>query len=195
MSQEAAPLDGRVRRGARNRQKILEALFELVGEGVLRPTAEQVADRAGVGTRTVFRHFADMESLLSELSDRVAKEMAPLIRTAVDANLSFPERLVAEVNWRATLFERIAPFKRSSMANRARSETLREAHRDSITVLRTHLLQTLPELETADSETAEAMELALSFEAWNRLRADQRLGKDRARAVLERMAIALSRDL
>jgi AcrR family transcriptional regulator len=51
-----------VQRGARNRAAIVAALLELVGEGELEPTAEQVAERACVGTRTVFRHFADMES-------------------------------------------------------------------------------------------------------------------------------------
>ena len=50
----ATALDGRVRRGARNRQTIVDALLDLVGSGILRPTAQQVADRAGVGIRTVF---------------------------------------------------------------------------------------------------------------------------------------------
>ena len=31
--------------------------------GALVPTAQQIADRAGVGIRSFFRHFADMDSL------------------------------------------------------------------------------------------------------------------------------------
>ena len=38
--------DGRVQRGARNRERILDALLELVRAGELLPTAEQVAARA-----------------------------------------------------------------------------------------------------------------------------------------------------
>jgi AcrR family transcriptional regulator len=32
-------------------------------EGILVPTAQLVADRAGVGIRSFFRHFPDMDSL------------------------------------------------------------------------------------------------------------------------------------
>ncbi len=71
--------DGRVRRGAQNRDRILDALYALIGEGELQPTAEQVARRAGVGERTVFRHFEDMETLHAELSGRLRREVAPLL--------------------------------------------------------------------------------------------------------------------
>jgi len=66
--------DGRALRGARNRERIVEALLELVREGELLPTAEQVSQRAGVGTRTVFRHFDDMESLNSEVQAAIKLE-------------------------------------------------------------------------------------------------------------------------
>ena len=63
--------DGRVRRGERSRDQIVGALLELVQEGFLRPAAEQVARRARVGTRTVFRHFEDMDSLNPEINQRL----------------------------------------------------------------------------------------------------------------------------
>ena len=34
--------------------------------------------RAGVGTRTVFRHFDDMESLFGEMQARLAREVGSL---------------------------------------------------------------------------------------------------------------------
>jgi AcrR family transcriptional regulator len=55
--------DGRVRRSERSRAAIVQALFELIGEGVLLPTADEVADRAAIGIRTVFRQFKDMDTL------------------------------------------------------------------------------------------------------------------------------------
>ena len=72
-------VDGRVQRSIRSRQRILDALVELVEEGELQPTGQQVADRAGVGERTVFRHFEDMETLHAELSGRLRREVAPLL--------------------------------------------------------------------------------------------------------------------
>ena len=53
-------LDGRRQRSARSRAAIIEASFELMQEGVLAPTAQQIAERAGVGIRSFFRHFEDM---------------------------------------------------------------------------------------------------------------------------------------
>ena len=46
MAEPAA--DGRVLRGERNRQAIVDALLALYEEGVLRPSANEVAERAGV---------------------------------------------------------------------------------------------------------------------------------------------------
>ena len=71
--------DGRVRRSQRSGQAIVEALMELVGEGVLEPTAQQVAERAHVGIRTVFRRFSDMESLFAEMDARLQAEAVPLL--------------------------------------------------------------------------------------------------------------------
>ena len=53
--------DGRRMRSDRSRQLIIESMLELIRQGNLVPTAQQVADHASVGIRSVFRHFEDME--------------------------------------------------------------------------------------------------------------------------------------
>ena len=63
--------DGRLLRSERSRQQIIDATQELVNEGVLVPTAQNVADRAEVGIRTVFRHFADMEALFATMDTQL----------------------------------------------------------------------------------------------------------------------------
>src|SRR5690606_12657488 len=70
-------LDGRLARSERSRAAIVDAMLELVGEGVPYPTAEQVAARARVGIRTVFRHFRDRESRFAAMSARSEEEVAP----------------------------------------------------------------------------------------------------------------------
>ena len=47
------------------------------------------------------------------------------------------------------------------------------------------------ELVDADDDRLEALDLFTSFEAWNRLRVDQRLGRDRTQQVIEATALAL----
>ena len=55
--------DGRRQRSERSQTAIIKAALSLMDEGTLVPTAQQIADRAGVGIRSFFRHFADMDSL------------------------------------------------------------------------------------------------------------------------------------
>ena len=184
--------DGRLRRGERSREAIVAALFELVGEGVLQPTAQQVAERAGVGIRSVFRHFDDMDSLFATMDARLRADALPILREG-PAGGSQRERAQALVQRRARLFERVAPYKRSASVQRWRSDFLRSRHNHLVRELRADLLRALPELAEAAPETLDAIDLITSFEAWDRLRADQRLSRERAEATLERALLALLR--
>jgi len=168
----------------------VQALFDLVGQGVLRPTAQQVADRAGVRTRTVFRHFSDMESLLAEVNGRVREHTLPLFQEARSGG-GLQERARGLVERRVRLFERIAPYKRSGNLQRWRSRVVEREQAIMVRQLRADLLAWLPELGSVEPETVEALDAALSFEVWDRLRSDQRLGRERARAALERIVTAV----
>lgn len=188
-TRSAAEPDGRVRRGERNREKILEAVLELVREGDLQPTADRVAKRAAVGTRTVFRHFDDMESLLAEMSERVERQARPL--TAGPSEGSLEERVRDVVARRTQVYERVAPFKRSANLMRWRSEFLQRNHQRAVRVLGADLAASLPELADAPDAIAQAVELLTSFEAWDQLRSDQRLGRERAQEAVEASVLAL----
>jgi AcrR family transcriptional regulator len=179
-----------VQRGERNRGAIAEAMFELVGEGALEPTADQIARRAGVGLRSVFRHFNDMESLYAALDGRLRAEVAP-IAAAGEPSGAAAERVRGMLQLRVRLFERIAPYKRAANLNRRRSPFLIKTHRQLVAVLREHLLRWLPELAEAPREVFDAIELTTSFEAWDRLRGDQGLSATRAQAAVETSVIAL----
>jgi AcrR family transcriptional regulator len=182
--------DGRQRRAERSRDAIVQALFELVGAGVPRPTAQQVAQRAGVGIRTVFRHFSDVESLFAELNQRLEAEARPL-QLEGEPRGSRGARARTLVDRRIRFFERIAPYKRAGNLRRERSPFLRRRHGALVHELRSDLLRWLPELRGAADDLVEALDLVLSFEAWDRLRSEQRLSRERARAALLRAVRAL----
>jgi AcrR family transcriptional regulator len=183
-------VDGRARRSQRSRAAIVQAVFDLVGEGVLQPTAQQVAERAQVGLRSVFRHFSDMESLLAEVDQHVRGQALPLLEREPPRG-SRAERARELIARRVRLFERIAPYKRSGSVHRWRSPFIARNHADLVRALRAHLLRALPELHDAPAEVVEALDAALSFETWDRMRTDQRLGRERASAALERTVFAL----
>jgi AcrR family transcriptional regulator len=149
-----------------------------------------VAERAGVGTRTVFRHFADMESLHAEMAARIEREVRPLVQRPRPEG-SLAERVRSLVRWRAALYERIGPFKRSGDLYRWRSAFLQREHAGMVRSLRADLLEALPELGRAPAPLVEALDLLVSFEAWSRLRIEQRLGRERAQAAMEHALLAL----
>jgi AcrR family transcriptional regulator len=185
-----ADLDGRARRSQRSRAAIVQALFDLVGEGVLQPTAQQVAERARVGLRSVFRHFDDMDSLYAEIDRRVRVHVVPLLEAKPPSG---PRAARARelISRRVRLFEGIAPYKRAGGLQRWRSEFIARNHAELARALRADLLRALPELRGAPQDLVDALDVALSFESWDRMRTDQRLGRERAAAALERTVFAL----
>jgi AcrR family transcriptional regulator len=185
------PTDGRTRRAMRNREAIVGALFELVGEGWLQPTAQQVAERAAVGIRTVFRHFDDMESLYALMNERIEAEVVALLFGG-ESGGTIAERCRGLVGQRVAFFEKIGPYKRCGNLHRWRSRYLQEQHVRLVRALRADLLRWLPMLKEAPDDVVGAFDLATSFEAWDRLRGDQRCGRERARAVVERTLTALA---
>lgn len=173
--------DGRSLRGIRNRERIAESLFELIDEGILVPTAEQVANRAEVSTRSVFRHYEDMEGLFAEIAGRLREETVAAIEVPVG---DLDERVLTVVENRARMFERIARFKRSEATQRWRSPFLQEHHETLAAELREGLLRNLPELAATGPIRVELADVLTSFEAWDRMRTLQGLGPGEAKAAL-----------
>jgi AcrR family transcriptional regulator len=185
-SEQAIAADGRLLRAERSRERMVRAMFELIGDGNLEPTAQQVADRAGVGIRTVFRHFSDMETLFAEMNDLLTEQAAPFLGLEPVAG-SLSHRALAFVRSRVKAFERFEPYLRSTRMNRARSAFLQRRYSILIREQRAALREWLPELEGAPVDLVDAMEAATSFEQWDDLRATRGLSRARSRAAMERL--------
>jgi AcrR family transcriptional regulator len=169
---------------------IVQAMLELIGEGSLSPTAQQVAERADVGVRTVFRHFSDMETLFATMNDQITAKVNSLFVDEVQTG-PYADRVEALIQSRVAIFGTLGPYVRSSTLQRWRSAFLQTEHERTIRVMRRDLRRWLPEIESAPTEVADALEMILSFEAWNRLRVDQRLSQRRASLVLHRSILDL----
>ena len=186
-SNDSAPpelLDGRRRRGQDNRARIVAAMMEIIHSGQVAPSAEQVAARADVGLRTVFRHFQDMDSLYQEIAGVVGAKVRAIIETP-NRSEAWPDRLFEMIGRRALAFETIAPFKRAADVFRHRSKFLGSDYAKMVVELREALRRTLPAEIQSDGAAFEALDMLLSFEAWSRLRREQDLAIPRAQEVLE----------
>ncbi|QNP76068.1 TetR/AcrR family transcriptional regulator [Streptomyces roseirectus] len=70
---------------ARNSEKILRVAREVYAEGGSDTSLEEIARRAGVGIATLYRRFPNKEELVrAALEQKVAEEMSPAIRRALD---------------------------------------------------------------------------------------------------------------
>ncbi len=191
---QAEPLrDGRSERGARNRRAILDAVRLLIERDERMPTAERAADAAGVGIRTVFRHFNDMDALYAEVYERGLEEIRDI--TALPAPRgTLEERCRTMIERRCDLFERMAAFRRAAVMHHDKSAFLREQVEINDEVLRARLLATFPELGSAPAALVEALDLLSSFEAWNRLDTRQGLSRAEVHASLETAFTSLMRE-
>jgi len=179
-----AETDGRRRRSQDSRARIVAAMLELVHAGDINPGAEQVASRANVGLRTVFRHFSDMESLYAEMAQAIETEVRKMIDTPFAAD-GWRERMVELIARRSAVYERIGPFRRAADVHRHQSRFLQQAHERLNAISRELLKREMPPEQARDLTLVETLDFLLSFETWNRLRRDQDLTPRRAREVLE----------
>jgi AcrR family transcriptional regulator len=166
------------------------AMLDLVRDGDVAPSAERVAARAGVGLRTVFRHFKDMDSLYREMSVAIERELATIL-AAPPTGRDWPDRLTELIRKRGEVYGKIAPFKRASNVHRHQSTFLEAAHDRMVSAARSGLKDILPANLDEDEELFETLDLLLSFETWSRLRHEQGLSHQRTRDVLELAVVRL----
>jgi|TARA_B110000259_G_scaffold187923_1_gene244021 AcrR family transcriptional regulator len=176
--------DGRINRSVVTRLKIVKALSDLICDGFLSPTAEQVAARADVGLRTVFRQFADMENLYREITPQINKLVLPLLAAPLAGN-NWKSRLNESILIRATLYERLAAFQLASQAMRHQSVYLSDQLMSSAALHRRALEQLLPPAMLDNPVALEALDLTTSIDVWIRLRREQGLSVDKALKVMQ----------
>jgi AcrR family transcriptional regulator len=181
-------VDGRVRRGERTRDSIVHALLDLLNDGVVEPTSQQIATAAGVSVRSIFQHFDDLEALYGDLARAQDERTRPWFEQ-LEAEGDLDARLAALARHRRELFEHISPV-RHAIGSRARtSEALAARLADVDAQLRAQVeRQFAPELAerrgAARARLLDVVDLLWSFDSWDRLRTAQHLGAEAAARTL-----------
>ena len=161
-------------------------MLELVESGDVSPSAARVADHAGVGLRTVFRHFDDMDSLYREMSEVIERRVMPILARPF-ASERWQDRIRELASRRPEVFEAILPFRISANLKRYQSAFLMadyiRLHKMERALVDVHL----PDTVKADSNGVESLHVALSFQSWRLLRHDQQLAPAVAEQVVRRM--------
>jgi len=182
--------DGREARRRRTRYAIVDAWLDLAADGVVAPTARQVAERAGVGLRTVFSHFEDLDALALAASERQAERLLPQM-APVDTSLPLDERIRLVVAQRTALLEQIRPVRRAAKLLEPRSAQLAALLSEADAVLAS-LVRSAFQPELADlppmerEQVAAALDVVCALPTWDHLRR-RGLGTDDAGGVVERL--------
>ncbi|MBT8138968.1 MAG: TetR/AcrR family transcriptional regulator [Gammaproteobacteria bacterium] len=175
-SADIAALDGRHARSERSKLAIIDAALALIAEGNLIPTAQQISSKAGVGIRSFFRHFEDMETLFATIDDHV-RENTENMFLGGDRSGTLDERILHAVERHADGYEDERNLALSTSVQLWHSETLRKNYARYQRGLRKDLDNWLPELKRLTRSEREALDAVASFEMWHRLRYHQGLGK------------------
>jgi TetR/AcrR family transcriptional regulator of autoinduction and epiphytic fitness len=185
-------VDGRRARREQNRSAVLDALIELHQEGVYEPSSAQIAQRAGLSPRSLFRYFDDVDDLNRAAIESQLARARPLLAVAAGPEDPTDNKVERVVHARLRLYEAIAPAARAARVCAWRHTVVADQIVQSRDYLR-HQLKRLfaPELRAMGTSAAAArlaaIDVLCSFETWELLRADRR------RATLAEALTALLR--
>ena len=188
--------DGRTARSAKTRNAIADAMLDLLGEGKLRPTAREIAERASVSLRSVYVHFDDLEDLFCVAAQRHFVRIQPMLAPA-PATGSLEERADGLVRQRVGLYAQAGAVGRATQLHAQSSPTLARLLRDARTLARTDLERVFaPELQPLDptqrTNAVAVLEVLTGPDAWQSLRQRDELDVD---AAVQCLADAIVRQL
>lgn len=171
---EIDKIDGRRARGLRTRDAIISALLDLVASGDVAPTAQRIADRAGVSVRSVYQHFADVEGLYADAAERTYEWVRETAKD-VDTSLPVTRRVDAFVDDRSGTLESLLPFHRAVRLMEPNSDRVR-AFRMAMEKWEKDRVGKVfaPELRAMDSSQRSAVlagiDVLASADSWDHLR-------------------------
>ncbi len=195
---QIVPADGRAARGHRARTAVAAAMLDLLNDGVVKPTAAQIAARAGVSLRLVFHHFGDMEAILADAADLQFERLRPLLRS-VPPSLALDRRIAEFVRIRTELHETVSPVRRASIRLEPFSPVIAERLGAARAILRNEVRlvfrSELGALASADRrDLLAALEAISAWETWEVMRAQQGLNPAQARKAIAHAIAAILRD-
>ena len=191
--------DGRIARRQRNRERVVAAYVGLLRDGVANPSATDVAERADLTSRTVYRYLREDLTLKSDVAQRILAPLDSLdslasvtpINDVGQATLS--NRIEAFVSFRLDLYDLTAPIMSSVGGDRALDPFVAAAMDAAHAMISEHLASVFAsELDQLPQEERHADLIALHtlllFESLEYLH--EHVGVTRVKAVLCRRVYA-----
>lgn len=171
--------DGRRLRSITSQNIIVDALLVLLKKGILEPTAQQIADEAGISIRTVFRQIEDMETLFSKMNEKIKYSYKEMIdNTEPKGDLS--ERIKDLIILEARVFENNLQYIKSTLSLKFKYKVLQNNYQKVQKDLKIILYKWLPEVNNLDNSYQTLLNSINSTGYWVELRETQMLSAEEA---------------
>lgn len=175
------PEDGRHARRDRNRLAVVDAMLTLYAEGNLDPSSDEIAERAGLSPRSLFRYFDDLDDLVRVAIARQHERLQPMAQLDVSAGAPLADRIARLVQQRLRLFEAISSV---GIVSRVRAP-FQPLIASELAISRSFLRRQIehlfaPELAARGAgavSAVAAIDVLTSFESLQLLRHDQQLDR------------------
>lgn len=184
-STDARSVDGRRLRRQQNRETVIDALIQLFEAGVYQPSAQEIAEQAGVSPRSLFRYFDDLDDLSQAAILRLVEGARQFTDVEIDPSLPLAERITRLVAARVQLFETTAAASRAARITAHRRPPVATQLRESREFLRMQIATVFAhELRGSRDHLLPAIDALCSFETYELLRTTHRLPQKRAAAAI-----------
>ena len=183
--------DGRNLRSINSQKLIVDACIKLFKAGNLEPTAQQVADESGVGIRTVFRQFDEMENLFKSVDAVLSKDYDFEVR--YDPSSSFDARLQSIIRHMNAGYEKHKLIMFMTVSKMWKYKFLRKNYLMYQDLIKSKTEEILPEVLSFDTESRHLFHASLSFAMWTRLQG-QKLNNGQINKAMFRQCILITND-
>jgi len=187
-----AEADGRRLRRAQNREAVIDALIALFAAGHYEPSCAEIAARAGLSARSLFRYFDDVDDLYCAAADRHLQTIWQLLRLSVSPQDHRADKIEAVVHSRVRVYELVAPAARALGAGAKRSELMAAKLTQARQFPRVQLSDLFaPDLAGRSETVLPAVEVLCSFGSYDRLRRESGLSPEAVTVTLVAALTAL----
>ena len=160
---------------AERRMLALDAFLDLLLEGHLPPTSEQVALRAGISMATLFRYFDSLDELRADAAARIFQRFPHLAGVPDSGAGALGDRIARFAAIRVELWETIHPLARllrsNALRNAGAAQAVEVGRAAMANQIREHFAVELRALTSVQRENAVATIASLtSVESWDQFR-------------------------
>jgi AcrR family transcriptional regulator len=168
-----------------NRESVIDALIELFEEGSYTPSSGEIAERAGISPRSLFRYFDDVDDLNRAAVERHLNTHRALFEIEIDPDGPTHTKIERFVDARVRLHETVAPAARAARLVEHRREVLARQLLETRTYMRAQVQRVFArELRGKRAALLPAVDELCSFEAYEFMRTSHRMSRAKATAAI-----------